>query len=148
MSGVRLDKWLWAARFFKTRSQAKTAVEGGTVHLNGARVKAAKDVRVGDELKITRGAYEFVIAVERLSDRRGNATSAQTLYTETTQSVDRREAQVARRRMERAGLRIPQRRPSKKDRRDLRKMKTTPVQGEDANMPDFPEQAIDPGEGR
>ena len=125
---VRLDRWLWAARFFKTRSQAKTAIDGGKVHVNGARVKAAKDVHVGDTLEITRGSSEFVVEIQELSERRSNATVAQTLYAETTDSIDRREAEIARRRMERAGLRMPKTRPSKKDRRDLQRMKSKSAQ--------------------
>ena len=130
---VRLDKWLWAARFFKTRSQAKTAIEGGKVHLNNARVKASKDVRVGDTLDIRRGTNEFVVRVIDLAERRGNATMAQALYEETVESIDRRETDVARRRMERAGLRVPASRPSKKGRRELRRLKEA----------GFDDQAID-----
>ena len=120
---TRIDKWLWAARFFKTRSLAKTAVEGGKVHLNGQRVKAAKNVAVGDRLTITRGTTEQIVDVEALSDRRGSATIAAELYAETADSIARRTEEAARRKMERAGLRLPERRPNKKDRRALRDLK-------------------------
>ena len=131
MSGVRLDRWLWAARFFKTRAQAKAAIEGGKVdfHLDQSETsatskpKVSKEVAVGDFLTIRRGWTEETILIEALSEQRGNATAARTLYAETTQSIERREAEVARRRMERAGLAIPSSRPSGRDRRELRKLK-------------------------
>lgn len=121
---VRLDKWLWAARFYKTRSLAKTAVEGGKVHLNAARVKAAKEVTVGDTLVITRGETVQTVVVEALAERRGSATVAATLYAETEESVEQREALAADRRMRRAGLTVPKMRPNKHDRRRLRELKT------------------------
>jgi ribosome-associated heat shock protein Hsp15 len=123
-SRVRLDKWLWAARFYKTRSLAKTAIDGGKVHLNGTRAKAAKEVAVGDTLVITRGDATQTVAVTALAERRGSAAIAATLYAETEDSVNAREAVRAQRRMERAGLTVPARRPSKQDRRRLREMKT------------------------
>lgn len=121
---VRLDKWLWAARFYKSRSLAKTAIDGGKVHLNDARVKAAKEVGVGDTLTITRGDAVQTVVVAAVAERRGSATIAATLYDETTESIDARESIRAQRRMERAGLTIPKRRPSKRDRRQLRAVKT------------------------
>lgn len=121
---VRLDKWLWAARFYKTRSLAKTAVEGGKVHLNAARVKAAKEVTVGDTLVITRGETVQTVVVQALAECRGSATVAATLYAETEESVEQREALAADRRMRRAGLSVPKMRPNKHDRRRLREMKT------------------------
>ena len=131
MSGVRLDRWLWAARFFKTRAQAKAAIEGGKVdfHLEQAEAgatskpKVSKEVAEGDYLTIRRGWTEETILIDALSEQRGNATVARTLYTETAASIERREAEVARRRMERAGLTIPRSRPSGRDRRELRKLK-------------------------
>ena len=120
---VRVDKWLWAARFFKTRSKARSAVVGGKVRVNGTRARAARLVRVGDELSITRGTLEYEITVDGLSDKRGSAEVAQTLYSEKTDSIDRREAEIARRRMERAGLRIPTLRPDKSGRRELIRLK-------------------------
>ena len=121
---VRLDKWLWAARFYKTRSRAKAAIDGGKVHLNDARVKTAKEVAPGDTLTITRGDSTQTVVVTALGERRGSATIAATLYTETSESIDTREAIRAQRRMERAGLTVPKGRPSKHDRRRLLEMKT------------------------
>ena len=123
---VRLDKWLWAARFYKTRSLAKAAVEGGKVHLNGARAKAAKEVVAGDRLTITRGDVVQTVVVTGLAERRGSATVAATLYAETAESIDAREAIRAERRMRRAGLSVPKRRPDKRQRQRLRDMKAAP----------------------
>ena len=123
-SPVRLDRWLWAARFFKTRSLAKTAIEGGKVHLDQQRVKPAKEVRIGQTLEIRKGDTVFEVVVDALSDKRGAAPVAQTLYTETDTSIEQRQADAARRRMERAGLKVPESKPSKKQRRDLRRLKT------------------------
>ena len=120
---VRLDKWLWAARFFKTRSLAKTAVEGGKVHLNGARTKPAKEVAVGDRLTVSRGEIEQSIVVAGISERRGPAAIAATLYKETAESIDARERLRAEQRMRRAGLTVPKTRPNKKQRRALRDLK-------------------------
>ena len=123
-AAVSLDRWLWAARFYKTRSLAKAAVEGGKVHLDGQRTKPAKEVRQGQQLTITRGNFEAVINILQVSERRGPAPVAQALYEETAESIEQRESQVARRRMERAGLVVPDTKPSKKERRDLRKLKS------------------------
>ena len=123
-SAVRLDRWLWAARFFKTRSLAKSAIEGGKIHLDGQRVKPAKEVRIGQVLEIRKGDTLFVVEVTGLSDKRGSATIAQTLYEETEASIEARQLDIARRRMERAGLTVPETKPSKKQRRDLRRLKT------------------------
>ena len=121
---VRLDKWLWAARFYKTRSLAKTAVDGGKVHLNGARTKPAKEVVAGDRLTVTRGIVEQTVIIVGVSERRGSATVAATLYEETPESVDTRERLRAERRMRAAGLTVPKSRPNKKQRRALRELKT------------------------
>ncbi|MEM6999860.1 MAG: RNA-binding S4 domain-containing protein [Pseudomonadota bacterium] len=126
---VRLDRYLWAARFFKTRSLAKAAVEGGKVELDGQRAKPAKEVRVGQQLKIRRGSEEFSITVCALAAQRGPASVAQTLYQESEASIEARETERARRRMERAGLQVPVTRPTKKGRRELRKLKS---QGDEA----------------
>ena len=123
-SAVRLDRWLWAARFFKTRSLAKSAIEGGKIHLDGQRVKPAKEVRIGQVLEIRKGDTLFVVEVTGLSDKRGSATIAQTLYEETEASIEARQLDIVRRRMERAGLTVPETKPSKKQRRDLRRLKT------------------------
>ena len=89
---VRIDKWLWAARFFKTRSLARAAVQGGKVRLNDARAKPARILEPGDELRIQRGEETWVVHVEELSDRRGPASEAQKLYRETEESRVNREA--------------------------------------------------------
>ena len=123
MDGVRIDRWLWAARFFRTRSQAKAAVDGGHVRLDGARTKPAKDVKPGDTLTIRRGFAEYVVEVRSLSDRRGNAQAAALLYRETADSEQRRDAEAARRKMERAGLATTGARPTKRDRRQLTELK-------------------------
>ena len=128
--GVRIDRWLWAARFFKTRNLAKQAVEGGKVHLEGQRAKPAKEVRVGQRLTIRRGDTQMTVVIAELSEQRGPAKVAQLLYAETPESIERRESASARRRMERAGLQVPKIRPSKKDRRDLRKLKSMENQEE------------------
>jgi ribosome-associated heat shock protein Hsp15 len=117
---VRLDKWLWAARFFKTRSQATQAVEGGKVEVNGARVKPAKDVKVGDELRIRLGPYEHIVIVRALGDKRGSATIAHTLYEETAESISAREKLRESHRLAPAMFVYEEKgRPTKKDRRAL-----------------------------
>lgn len=117
---VRIDKWLWAARFFKTRSLAQQAVAGGKVHLDGQRVKPARDVRPGDRLTITKGEIHFEVVVDAVSARRGPAREAETLYTETESSREARErARAARREKPPA----PDRRPDKRERRRLQKFK-------------------------
>jgi ribosome-associated heat shock protein Hsp15 len=116
---ARIDKWLWAARFFKTRSAAQQAVEGGKVKLNGERVKPAKDVRVHDELAITIGAHEWVVSVLQLSDKRGPATVARTLYAESEASRLRREEQQALRKFAADPAQERHGRPTKRDRRQL-----------------------------
>ena len=117
---IRLDIWLWAARFFRTRSLAKHAVETGKVDAAGQRAKSSRAVRVGDVLVITRGEEVFEIEVLALSDRRGSAAVAQALYSESAASRQRREAALAARRAERAGYQAPQSRPDKRARRLIR----------------------------
>ncbi len=119
-SSVRLDKWLWAARFFKTRSLAAKAANGGKVHINGQRAKAAKAVAVGDVLTITIGSMEFVVTLLALSERRGPATVARQLYDESEQSKAKREEQKSLRRMATAGHSSPAKRPDKRERRKIR----------------------------
>ena len=116
MSGVRLDKWLWAARFFKTRAKAKDAIDGGKVHLNGQRSKPSKEVAVDDSLTITQGYDEKVVIVRSLSERRGSAVIAQTLYEETQESQQKR-ALVAEQRKAAGSHIMSEGRPSKKNRR-------------------------------
>jgi ribosome-associated heat shock protein Hsp15 len=120
MDRVRIDKWLWAARFYKTRSQGTEAVEGGKVEINGARVKPAKEVRVGDEVRIRLGPYEHLVVVRGLSDRRGQASVAQALYEETPESVAAREKLRESHRLAPAMFVYEEKgRPTKKDRRAL-----------------------------
>ena len=120
---LRLDKWLWAARFFKTRSLAKAAIEGGKVHLGGSRVKVSKEISVGDSLQIRQGWDEKIVVVTALSGQRRSASLAQQLYLETEASIERRDAEAAARKA--AGGRIdrPARRPTKKQRRQIHKFK-------------------------
>lgn len=121
--GPRIDIWLWAARFFKTRALAQKAVTGGHVHANGQRVKASREVRIGDRLEIQRGQERWTLEVTGLARRRGPATEARTLYAETTESRRRREAERERRAIERAAAPRYLGRPDKKGRRELRKLK-------------------------
>ena len=99
--GVRIDKWLWAARFFKTRSLATDAVAGGRVHVNETRVKPSKDVHVGDVVVVTSGALRRTVHVTGVAERRGSAQVAATLYTETPESIAAREEFVVERRLAR-----------------------------------------------
>jgi len=117
---VRIDKWLWAARFFKTRSSASKAVAGGQVHLNGGRSKPSKPVRVGDVLEIHRNEIEFIVTVLALSGKRGPAVEAQKLYEESEESILARERSREQRRLEAAQKTGPRGRPSKRDRRLIR----------------------------
>ena len=114
---LRLDIWLWAARFFKTRSLAKQAVETGKVEAGGQRAKASRTVRVGDALKIARGEEHFEISVLALSEQRGPASVAQRLYAESEASRIRREQLRAQRAAERNGYRAPEHKPDKRARR-------------------------------
>ena len=115
---VRLDKWLWAARFFKTRGLASDAINGGHVHLNGARVKPSRCLKLDDQLRIQKGAVEFIVHILILSDRRGPASVAQTLYKETDASQSKREAQGEQRRLL-ANAAGPVKRPDKRSRRKI-----------------------------
>jgi ribosome-associated heat shock protein Hsp15 len=118
---VRIDKWLWAARFFKTRSMATKAVSGGHVHVNGQRIKPSRVVQIGDVLQIRRGLTDFIVVIQSLSERRGPATTARTLYEETGESIKRREMTAQQRRTENIVSPGPDRRPDKRDRRKIRK---------------------------
>ncbi|MFO7760817.1 MAG: RNA-binding S4 domain-containing protein [Thermodesulfobacteriota bacterium] len=119
---IRIDKWLWAARFFKTRTMAARAVIGGHVHLNGMRIKAARSVSVGDILRIVRNNTEFIVSVQALSDRRGPASVARELYEETAASLRAREQKHENRRFLSPGVNHgPTKRPDKKQRRLIRK---------------------------
>ena len=120
-SGMRIDKWLWAARFFKTRSLAAQAVDGGRVRLNAQRVKPAKDVRAGDEVTVHIGELEWVIMVRGLSAQRRSAPEAQQLYEEREDSKARRAEAMAQRKAKLDPFRVEGGRPTKKDRRAIRK---------------------------
>jgi ribosome-associated heat shock protein Hsp15 len=116
---VRIDKWLWAARFFKTRGAATEAVVGGHVHVNGERVKPARDVKVGDRLEIRRGQQRFTVVVTGLAERRGPAAAAAELYEETPESVAERERRREERRLAKPVGADLTARPTKRDRRRL-----------------------------
>ena len=118
---VRIDKWLWAARFFKTRSIAKSAIEGGKVHFDGERVKVSKEVRVGMELTIQQGFEKKTVVIKAISNVRGPAPIAQQLYEETEVSLAKRELLASQRKLH--NLARPDHRPSKKDRRQISKFK-------------------------
>ncbi|HED17558.1 MAG TPA: RNA-binding protein [Gammaproteobacteria bacterium] len=115
----RLDKWLWAARFFKTRSLASEAVQGGKVHLNGHRVKPATTVHIGDQLSITRGQVEIELSILGLCKQRRPANEAVLLYEESADSAERRQQQATERRLLAGSDPSPNRRPNKKDRRHI-----------------------------
>lgn len=119
---VRLDKWLWAARFFKTRALATEAIAGGKVHVNGERVKPSKKIDVGVLLEITQGPVQKDVQVKRIFEKRGPASVAQTMYEETEQSRQKREGLQEQMKYMRMGLQH-ERRPNKKDRRQIRKFK-------------------------
>ncbi len=120
---VRLDRWLWAARFYKTRSAAKSAIEGGKIHCAGQRAKPSKEVGVGVELAISRGDVEQSVIVTGIAQRRGSAAEAEMLYRETDESIARRTAAAAQRRLIGASLAAPQARPDRRGRRELMRLK-------------------------
>ena len=134
---VRLDRWLWAARFYKTRAQAKAAIEGGKVQFhptrdeatntsNQVRPKVSKEIGIGDMLSVRRSPMQTIpqtVVITGLSEKRGNATAAAALYRETDNSIEARETERSRRAMQRVGLTVPERKPSKRDRRALQKLK-------------------------
>ncbi|GAB3749854.1 RNA-binding S4 domain-containing protein [Lysobacter olei] len=117
---VRLDLWLWAARFYKTRALAKHAIETGKVEIGGQRAKPSRSVRLGDTLRISRAEEVFVVGVQGLSDVRGPATVAQQLYAETEESRVQREQARAQRMAERNGYQAPETKPDKRARRLIR----------------------------
>lgn len=119
MNSLRMDMWLWAARFFKTRTLAKRACELGRIQSNGQVAKAARDVRVGDRLRITNDGGDFEVDVLELSEVRGPAAVAQTLYRETETSRELRQKVAAERRAMRQFETLPEGRPSKRDRRRI-----------------------------
>lgn len=119
MNGVRIDKWLWAARFFKTRSLATDAVNGGKIKLNGAPTKPSRDIKVGDRLDVFNGDTRWSVVVAALSEKRGPAVEARQLYNETAESITAREAEQARRKLEHEPAADLHGRPTKRDRRQM-----------------------------
>lgn len=119
--GVRLDKWLWAARFFKTRTLAKKAIEGGHVRVNGDRIKPGRIVQSGLMIRVRKGQTELIVEVVALADKRGPASVAQTLYEETDESKKARKELAEQRKLAGAANPVPLHRPSKKERRQLEK---------------------------
>jgi ribosome-associated heat shock protein Hsp15 len=123
MTTMRVDKWLWAARFFKTRSSATDAVDGGHVEVNGERAKPAKQLRLGDELRVRVHQTTFVVHVRGFSERRGPASEAQALYDETAESRAERERLAEQRRLAPPMAYEEGGRPTKRDRRSLARVK-------------------------
>lgn len=121
MSSVRLDKWLWAARFFKTRGLAKKAIDGGKVHYNGARAKTSKAVEVGALIRVPQGWDIMEVEVLSLSEQRRGAPEARTLYQETTDSQERRAREAESRRLANQAMRHPLKRPDSRDRREIKR---------------------------
>ena len=121
---VRLDKWLWAARFYKTRALAAEAIAGGKVQVNGDRVKRAKELKEGDEIRIRQGPYEHLLVVRALSDRRGPASQAATLYEERPESVAARQAMALQLKSVHAAFVTEIKgRPTKRDRREIERLR-------------------------
>lgn len=126
LTKVRLDKWLWAARFYKTRSIAKAMIEGGKVHVDGQRVKPSREIMTGVTIRLRQGFDEKTVAVTALSDRRGNATAAAHLYVETPDSQAKRAETAALRKA--AGTQgVPEQRPTKKERRQIMRLQQQPT---------------------
>ena len=123
MERLRVDKWLWAARFYKTRSIAKAAIEGGKVHLDGQRVKVSREVTIGERLAIKQGWEEKEVIVKSLSDQRGPAPVAQMLYEETPESTQRREREAQARKAAGGAMSRPVQKPGKHERKALEKLR-------------------------
>ncbi|MGF1547532.1 MAG: RNA-binding S4 domain-containing protein [Thiotrichales bacterium] len=117
---IRLDKWLWAARFFKTRALATAAIAGGKVQVDAQRVKPSRAVNLGDRVQLRRGFEELTVIVRGLSERRGPASVAQALYEETPESLAARAENAAQRRLQREGMIPSEHRPSGRDRQRIR----------------------------
>ena len=122
LTETRIDKWLWAARFFKTRSLAATAVKGGKVLVNGSRAKPSRLLKAGEQLAIRRGEFEFAITIDDIADKRVSATQARELYTETQASIQKREELLETLRIEKKSSVKYGGRPDKKNRRQLRRL--------------------------
>jgi ribosome-associated heat shock protein Hsp15 len=123
MGRLRVDKWLWAARFFKTRSIAKTAIEGGKVHLDGQRVKVSREITVGETLVIKQGWDEKEVVVLGLSAQRGPAPVARELYEETAASIDKREREAQARKAAGGAVARPTQKPGKHQRKALERLR-------------------------
>ncbi|HBO14647.1 MAG TPA: RNA-binding protein [Halieaceae bacterium] len=123
LTRLRVDKWLWAARFFKTRSLAKAAIEGGKVQMDGQRVKVSREIGPGDVLRIRQGWDDREVTVLAVSDQRRGAPEARLLYEESAESIARREAEAAARRAAGGITPNPNRRPSKRERRLIHRFK-------------------------
>lgn len=123
LTEIRLDKWLWASRFFKTRAVAVESINGGRVHLNGVRVKPARAIRCGDELKITRGTERYHVIVMGLNDKRRPAKEAVLMYEETEESIQSREDANELNRLQSANIKQPTHKPNKRERRVMDKFK-------------------------
>ena len=121
VDSVRLDKWLWAARFFKTRALAKKAIEGGKVHYNGTRTKTSKSVEVGALIRVPQGWDIWEVEIMALSDQRRGAPEARELYRETSESAERRARETEARRLTNQAMQHPLKRPDKKQRRDIQR---------------------------
>lgn len=122
-AGVRLDRWLWAARFYKTRSLASEAIDGGKIQINGHRAKRAKHVRPGDEVRIRKGPFEHSVVVRNLAEKRGPAKLAEALYEETAESLHRREMLAIQLKSTPETSFRTKGRPTKRERRDIEKLK-------------------------
>ena len=120
---VRLDKWLWAARFFRTRNLAKQAIEGGKVWYDGARTRVSKEVHTGAQLRIRQGFDEKTVIVRALATERRGAPEAALLYQETTASIEARSVASEQRRLERTGVSAPPQRPGKRERRLIQRFR-------------------------
>ncbi|MDR5873764.1 ribosome-associated heat shock protein Hsp15 [Halomonas sp. CUBES01] len=118
---VRLDKWLWAARFFKTRALAKKAIEGGKVHYDGTRAKTSKNVELGALIKVPQGWDVLEVEVTALSDQRRGAPEARKLYAETQESIEHRAREAEARRLNNQVMQHPLKRPDKKQRREIQR---------------------------
>ncbi|MCX8958867.1 ribosome-associated heat shock protein Hsp15 [Erwinia psidii] len=125
IQAIRLDKWLWAARFYKTRSTAREMIEGGKVHYNGQRTRPGKTVELQAEVTLRQGNDEKTVIVHALSDQRRPATEAQQMYSETAESIEKREKIALARTINALSMPHPDRRPDKKERRDLLKFKNS-----------------------
>lgn len=123
MDSIRIDKWIWAARFFKTRSLAKKQVEQGKIKIDGQKIKPSRNVQVGDTVSIKKSDVIWEVEVLGLAEKRGSATVAQKLYKETESSIQNREAKTLLKKMEYHSTPKPDGRPTKKQRRDIKSLK-------------------------